>query len=73
MKNFTDGWMEKSGALPLLTAGNFAVIYYYKKFYFGVYSTVDFLFIPSRERDGGERLNIGLTRASGHLTVGFRI
>lgn len=59
--------------LPLVTAVNAAVIYYYKQFYFGAFGTVDNLFIPSRERTLKEDLNLSMSRISGHLTVGVRL
>ena len=59
--------------LPLVTAVNAAVLYYYKRFYFGAFGTVDNLFIPSRERTLQEDVNMSMSRISGHLTVGFRL
>ena len=68
-----DTYRYRERFLPLVTAVNAAVIYYYKRFYFGAFGTVDNLFIPSRERNLGEDLNLSMSRISGHLTVGVRL
>ena len=59
--------------VPLVSKGNLAVIYYFRNFYVGAYSTIDNLFLPTREKESGTRINISLTRISGHLTVGVRL
>ncbi|MBR5700589.1 MAG: DUF4421 family protein [Bacteroidales bacterium] len=59
--------------LPLLTAANAAVIYYYKRFYVGVFGTADVLFIPTREKQTGEDLYYTMSHVTGHLTLGFRL
>ena len=69
----TKEYRYRTRFVPLVSKGNLAVIYYYKKFYVGAYGTVDNLFLPTREKESGTRINIALTRASGHLTIGFRI
>lgn len=57
----------------LLTTGNIAVIYYYKRLYAGAYCVVDNIFFPLKDTGSGNRFNIGLTRIQGHFTIGFRI
>ena len=58
--------------IPLVTTGNLAVLYYYKKFYGGAYATVDNMFIPSKVKETDDRYRISTTSIQGHLTVGFR-
>ena len=59
--------------LPLLTAANASVTYYYKRFYIGVYGKFDNLFIPTREKHSKEDVYLSQSRISGHLTLGFRL
>ena len=59
--------------LPLLTAANTSVIYYYKRFYVGVFATADVLFIPTREKQTKEDFYYTQSHVTCHLTVGFRL
>ena len=59
--------------LPLLTAGNAAVIFYYKRFYTGLFATADVLFIPTQERQHKGKYFYTMSHVTAHLTVGFRL
>ena len=59
--------------IPLLTAANASVIYYYKRFYIGAFGKADILFIPTRERTLKEDFYLSQSRFSAHLTIGFRL